>query len=105
MKHELECKGWSLSWLWFEGDATIILFDDQFCYHESKTNTFGVHMLRVADKAKKLKKLSMILLVYANACVNHRYLEKSVLVLGNNFNSDLHKTLLCELEGIWLDTE
>ena len=57
-------------------------------------------MLRVADKAKKLKKLSMILLVYANACVNHGYLEKSVLVLGNNFHSDLHETLLCELECI-----
>ena len=105
LKHELESEGWPLSWLWFEGDATIILFDDQLCNHESKTNAFGVHLLRVAYKAKKLEKLSMILLVYANACVNYRYLEESVLVLGNNFHLDLHETLLGELEGIWLNSK
>jgi len=105
LKHELESKGWSLTWLWIKGDATIILFDDQLCYHESKADAFGIHLLRVAHKAKKLEKLSMILLVYANACVNYRYLEESVLVLINNFHSDLHKTLLGELEGIWLNSK
>ena len=66
VEHKLDDEGRPFLGLRLKIDATVVLLYNLLRDHESKTNTFGVHLFRVCHESKELKKLIVVLLFDSN---------------------------------------
>ena len=85
----------------FELNAALELLDNFLRDDESKTYATCVHVSGVADEAKELEKLDLVLFFDADASVHDFHKKKAI----NDVHPDLNAALLRELNSIRLQVE
>ena len=84
---------------WFNPYFTVVLFYKLICYHQTKSDSINVFVLRVIYETKQFKKFFLVLLTNSVTSILYFNLEDSI-----GFGCYDHDwTLICKFDGVWLE--